>query len=100
MKAFLQLLLAVACALVAAPLQTTGADSKDPVKPKTNHQDELFSQPKVLQLKLEIPAAGLQALKKDPKAYVKATLREGDKTYADAGVRLKGHGAFDAQEKK
>jgi hypothetical protein len=46
-------------------------------------------------------AAGDQeALRKDPKTYVKATLREGTQTLTDVGVRLKGSGSFQGIEKK
>src|SRR5262249_16872157 len=76
------------------------AEPKNAAKPKPIRQDDLFSQLKVLQLKIEIPAASLEALKKDPRSYVKSTVREGEKVYADAGGRLKGHAAFEAHEKK
>ena len=85
--------------LLASPQRARGAESKAPAKPSAP-RDELFSEPKVLQLKVEIPAAGLEALKKHPKTYVKGTVREGDKTYAQAGIRLKGNAGFQAQEKK
>jgi spore coat protein CotH len=52
--------------------------------------DGTFSEPKVLQFKIEIPAAGLEALKKEPKEYVKGTIREGEKTYSAVGIRYKG----------
>ena len=91
--------LALICLLLVAPQGAPGAEAKDPIKPKPVHHDQLFSEPKVLQLKIEIPPASIEALKKDPKAYVKATIREGDKAYADAGVRLKGHGVFEADKK-
>lgn len=81
---------------VFAPHPLLGAEGKD-VKPAT---DELFAQPKVLQLKIEIPAASLDALKLDSKKYARATVREGDKVYAEAGVRLKGNGSFQPLEKK
>src|ERR1051326_218256 len=62
--------------------------------------DDLFAEPKVLQLKIEIPAAQLDALKKAPKSYVKATVREGDKFYADAGIRLKGNARSETLQKQ
>lgn len=77
-----------------------GADSVGSAKTNAAAVDELFSKPKVLLLKIEIPSASLEALKKAPKTYVKGTVREGDKVYADAGIRLKGNAAFQAQEKK
>ena len=62
--------------------------------------DELFGQPRVLRLSIEVPAAGLESLRKDPKAYVKGVVREGSQPYRDVGVRLKGGGQFQGFEQK
>lgn len=62
--------------------------------------DDLFAQPNVIRLKIDLSAAALDALKKDPKAYVKALMREGSHTYNDVGVRLKGSAAFAGLDKK
>jgi spore coat protein H len=67
-------------------------------KPKS--EDDLFTQAKVYQLKIEIPSTSLESLKADPRKYVKGVIREGDKTYADIGIRLKGSGTFQPLEKK
>lgn len=58
-------------------------------KPKKNG-DDLFSAPQILELKLEIPASGLEALKEDHKEYVKGTVTEGDRTLSSVGIRYKG----------
>src|SRR5947207_1044336 len=101
MKSIAYLLLAPLCVLlIAAAYRAPGAEAKTHSKTNSLGSDELFSQPSVLQLKIEIPAASLEALKKDPKTYVKGTVREGDKAYADAGIRLKGCATFQSQEKK
>jgi len=72
-----------------------------PVAAATNQiEDPLFATPKVLQLKLEIPPPLLEELRKNPKVYLKATLREGEKAYANAGVRLKGASSVKMLEKK
>jgi spore coat protein H len=68
-------------------------------KPKTETED-LFTQPKVYQLKIEIPSASLESLKNDPRKYIKGVIREGDKVYADVGIRLKGSGSFQPLQKK
>jgi spore coat protein H len=68
-------------------------------KTKTQAAD-LFAQPAVLQLKLELPAASLESLKTDPKKYVRVTLKEGGSTYTDIGLRMKGGGGFQGLEKK
>jgi len=95
MKSIACVLFGLLSTLVITSHNAPGAESKTNVA-----ADDLFSEPKVLQLKIEIPAASLEALKKAPKTYVKATVREGDKIYADAGIRLKGNARVEALEKK
>src|SRR2546422_4196927 len=87
-------------AFLLSPQPLLAAEAKTGSKPTGAAQDELFSEPKVLQLKIEIPAAGLEALKKDPRSYVKGTLREGDNVYAQAGIRLKGNTRLQDQQTK
>ncbi len=85
---------ACALALVAAgvsPVLGAGASESE---------DELYSAPKVLQLKIELPQPQLEALRKDPKTYVKGTVREADKVYANAGIRLKGASSAQLLDKK
>src|SRR5688572_4396253 len=62
--------------------------------------DALFSQLQVYRLKIDLPPAAQDALRKDPKTYVRASVREGGQTLADVGVRLKGSGSFQGLEKK
>jgi hypothetical protein len=62
--------------------------------------DDLFAQPRVLRLKIELSDSAQEALRKDPKQYVKAVVREGDKTYSDVGARLKGSATFQTIDKK
>lgn len=71
-----------------------------PIVSAAEADDELFGSNRVLQLKLEIPPAQLDALRKDAKTYIKATLREGDKALNNVGVRLKGAAAVQLLEKK
>lgn len=63
-------------------------------------EDLLFGTPKVIPLKIEIPPALLESLRKEPKAYVKATVREAEKVYANAGIRLKGPASVKLLDKK
>lgn len=63
-------------------------------------EDELFSAPTVLQLQIEIPQSRLDALRQDPKTYVKGTVREGNKAYVNAGIRLKGAASAQLLDKK
>jgi spore coat protein H len=63
-------------------------------------EDQLYGTSKVLQLKIEIPPAQLDALRKEAKAYVKGTVREGEKTYANVAIRLKGAASAQLLDKK
>lgn len=62
--------------------------------------EDLFAKPKVHRLKIELSDSAQEALRKDPKNYVKATVREGSVTLADVGVRLKGSASFQSIDKK
>jgi len=62
--------------------------------------NELFKEPRVLEVKIEIPPASLESLKTDPHKYVRGIVREGSKVFNDAGIRLKGSGTFQSLEKK
>ena len=52
--------------------------------------DSFFATNGVVLLRFEVPEAGLASLRKNHRAYVAATLREGDKVYTDVGLHLKG----------
>lgn len=51
---------------------------------------ELFSNPSVLRLRLEISSANLSELRRDNRRYVPATVREAGASYQLVGVHLKG----------
>ena len=87
---------AITLAATVFTLSNIEAATKKP-KPEV---DELFVQPKIFEIKIEIPPTNLDSLKADPHKYVKATVREGSKLYADVGIRLKGSGSFQPLEKK
>jgi len=89
----LRLLAGLFCAILVSDL---AAASKRP-KPEV---DELFSQPKVFQIRIEIPSASLDSLQKDPRKYVRGVVRDSSKTYSDVGIRLKGSGSFQPSDKK
>ena len=55
---------------------------------------ELFSDGKVRTFRVEIREPALTALQQDNRSYVRAVVKEGDHTYADVGVHLKGMGSF------
>lgn len=74
------LALLLALALAAPALHAASAETGP----------DLFAQPRVLSLKLEISPANLDVLKKEPKEYVKGALREGDQLHDNIGIRYKG----------
>jgi spore coat protein CotH len=61
-----------------------------PPTPPAAQSDDFFKSGKVVNLTVEIGAKELDALRRDPRRYVKATLKEGDKVYKDVGIHLKG----------
>ncbi len=52
--------------------------------------DDFFKADKVLTLEIELGKKELDALRRDPRKYVEATLKDGDKVYAKVGVHIKG----------
>lgn len=66
------------------------AESKALKKASLAASEQLFSDPKVLEISMDVPPAQLDALKKEPRVYVKATVKEGTNTYENAGFRFKG----------
>ena len=52
--------------------------------------DAFFTNGTILRLQLEIPESGLISLRRDPRTYVAATLRDGNTTYSNIAVHLKG----------
>ena len=73
--------------------RVTGAEAKPAKTKKTDGagDDGLFTKAAVFELKIEIPSGSLELLRASPKDYVRATVREGDKAYADTGIRYKGN---------
>ena len=56
--------------------------------------NEIFDPDTVATYQLDLPAESVAALEVDPRTYVRGTLRYGDETVADIGVRLKGEYNF------
>src|SRR4029077_11249488 len=52
--------------------------------------EAFFRADKVLDLKIDIDKKELDALRREPRKYVKATLKDGETVYAGIGVHLKG----------
>src|SRR5437762_1097751 len=69
-----------------------GLSAKD-IEYQANSQ-EFFVNGTICQLHLELPAKGIEALKKESRKFVEGALREGSNTYAKVGVHLKGNTSF------
>ena len=67
-----------------------GAESKALKKASLAATEQLFADPKVLEISVEVPEAQLTALKKEPRVYVKATIKEGTNVLANTGFRFRG----------
>lgn len=92
MKMLIWTSLALALSL-AAPIRATAAEGKQEKNKKTEgaSDDGLFTKAAVFDLRIEVPSGSLESLRASPKDYVRGTVREGDKSYADAGIRYKGN---------
>jgi len=66
------------------------------VKDRENQESsqEFFRNAPVCELHLEVASAGFEALKKESRRFVEATVREGSNTYTKVGVHLKGNSTF------
>lgn len=84
--------LGLGLALGTTPL--SAAEGKAPKPAKTNapprSSEDLFAQAEVLRLRIDLSDSAREALRHDPHHYVKATVQEGSRIYADVGIRLKG----------
>jgi spore coat protein H len=52
--------------------------------------DAFFKSDKVLNLEITLDKNDLESLRRDPRKYVQATLKDGDKVYAKIGIHVKG----------
>jgi len=77
-------------ALFAVVSALEAAESKELKKSSLAATEQLFSNPKVLEISVEVPQAQLDALKREPRVYVKAIVKEGTNVLANTGFRFKG----------
>src|SRR6266498_5969266 len=90
-------------AVLAPALLTTRLGSAEGKSPKANAAatgEDLFAQPKVYRMKIELSDSARDALRKEPRHYVKATIQEGSQVYPEVGLRLKGNSGFQTIDKK
>ena len=52
--------------------------------------DALFTNASILTLRIEIPKAGMDSLRKNHRKYVQATIHDGNTTYSNVAIHLKG----------
>src|SRR5437016_971981 len=81
--------------LAALLVSSRAADQK-----KSDVADTFFREAAVQTLQIEVPPASLAALKEGNRDYVRATVREGDTTWREVGIRLKGHITFQPADRK
>lgn len=53
-------------------------------------RDAFFQEGKVIHLKIEIAKNELESLRREPRKYVKAVLKEGDKAFSNVAIHVKG----------
>jgi len=85
----MRLVVPLLLALMAAPVGEASALAKGRPVSRAGANDDLFARHRVLSLKIQIPSGSLEPLRKQPRVYVKGTVREGDTIYPEVGVRLK-----------
>jgi spore coat protein H len=78
----------VICVFLAGLLTAAPAPVFAQAKPDAS--DTFFNGDKVLKLDVELGPKELDSLRREPRKYVKATLKEGDKVYGKVGIHLKG----------
>ena len=59
-------------------------------RPPLAEREAFFKSGPVVHLKIEIGKAELESLRREPRKYVKALLKEGDRDYRDVGIHVKG----------
>ena len=64
--------------------------SASPAQKSSTERDALFTEGKILRLVINVEKKEADSLRQDPRKYVKVTLKDGDKVYADAGMHIKG----------
>ena len=80
-------------ATLLVPVVVVASLAQPPVAPPPRlitERDAFFRDGKVLTLSLEFDKKAADTLRREPRTYVKAKLKDGDTVYADVGVHLKG----------
>ena len=80
---------AVFLVLIASFFPAVG-ESGTTVPTKTEERDAFFRDGKIVSLTIEIGKKELELLRREPRKYVKATLKEGDTEFKNVGIHVKG----------
>ena len=84
----------VALAMVLLFSMATAALAAEKKAPKAVPGENLFAAPLIRTFKISLQDSNLSQLKKNERAYVRATVTEGTNILRDVGVHLKGNGSF------
>jgi len=81
-----------ALSLAAGAFATAGLPAADPAPPPklVTDRDALFRKAQVLDLTIEVGKDEAESLRREPRKYVKVTLKDGGTEYVDAAMHLKG----------
>jgi spore coat protein H len=79
----------VGAVLLAIPFVALEAAPGDAAREK-KQRDAFFQDGKIIHLKIEIDKGDLESLRREPRKYVKAVLREGDLSIREVGIHVKG----------
>lgn len=82
--------------LLAVFVSLTGVHAAN----KSDASEPFFRDGRIHTLQIEIAASSLPILKQGQRTYVRATIRDGNSTWRDVGVRLKGHASFQPIDRK
>ena len=75
---------------LAAASHQAGVEGKKSKKQEAADAEGFLSSVGVVALKIELTATNLGTLEKEPRGYVRATVREGETVYAEVALHLKG----------
>ena len=70
--------------------QPAGPAPRSPRKLRPDETDAFFASEQISRLQIQLSPSALNSLRRDPRTYVRGTVREGDMTYENVGIHLKG----------
>ncbi|MBI2805460.1 MAG: CotH kinase family protein [Planctomycetes bacterium] len=76
--------------LLACALGVFASPASAQTKKALAERDRLFRTPRVLEITIELDKTNLDALRRAPRTYARATLKVADKVYPNVGIHIKG----------